>query len=148
MSDFRTHRQSKELTDDEVESLTAAAKSAASMAYAPYSRFKVGAAIFSTNGLHLAGNIENASYGLSLCAERAALVKALSEKSPEIKALAVACVSAPLENGLESLLPCGACRQWLAEFAKPETEIFICGPTEELSPLLLLSELLPLPFKL
>lgn len=83
------------------------ARAAAASAYAPYSGFAVGAAALSRDGLVFPGaNVENASYGLSLCAERAALARAAADGAGpgEIEVVAV---TAP---------PCGACRQWLIEF--------------------------------
>lgn len=81
-------------------------------AYAPYSNFRVGAALLMGDGKVYTGcNIENASYGLTMCAERVALFKAVSEGHSDFKALAVVCDS---EN---YCAPCGACRQVLAEFA-------------------------------
>ncbi|MBC7222191.1 cytidine deaminase [Candidatus Bipolaricaulota bacterium] len=80
-------------------------------AYAPYSGFSVGAALLSKDGRVFTGcNVENASYGLTVCAERVALFKALSEGAREFVALAVACGEGPCS-------PCGACRQVLYEFA-------------------------------
>lgn len=82
------------------------ARAAAAAAYAPYSGFEVGAAILTKDGRTVTGaNVENASYGLSLCAERAALARAVAEGAGpgELEALAV------------TAAPCGACRQWLVE---------------------------------
>lgn len=80
-------------------------------AYAPYSGFSVGAALLSKDGRVFTGcNVENASYGLTVCAERVALFKAVSEGAREFVALAVACGEGPCS-------PCGACRQVLYEFA-------------------------------
>ena len=90
--------------------LVAAAVAARRHAYAPYSRFKVGAALLTAQGrLYTGANVENASYGLSLCAERVALAKAVSDGQVKFRALAVVAAQT-------GLTPCGACRQVLAEF--------------------------------
>lgn len=82
-------------------------------AYAPYSNFKVGAALITKDKRIFTGcNIENASYGLSNCAERTAIFKAVSEGVKEIEAIAVVC------GGETHCSPCGACRQVIAEFGK------------------------------
>jgi cytidine deaminase len=89
--------------------LVAAARRARDAAYAPYSKFRVGAAVRTKDGaIYTGANIENASYGLSLCAERVAIHKAVSEGHRELDTVAVyADGGAP---------PCGACRQVMAEF--------------------------------
>ncbi len=89
-------------------------------AYIPYSRFAVGAALLTKSGKVYTGcNIENASYGLTVCAERVAIWKAVSEGETEFAALAV--VTA------DGVSPCGACRQVMAEFA-PEMSVLIADP--------------------
>ena len=83
-------------------------------AYVPYSHFKVGAAILAKNGKVFTGcNVECSSYGISLCAERTALVKAISEGHHDIEKIAVV---AGEGNNLIDTTPCGACRQFLADF--------------------------------
>lgn len=82
-------------------------------AYAPYSKFKVGAALRTRGGrVFLGCNVENSSYGLSICAERVAMTKAVSEGETDFVAIAVVTSSSPPSP------PCGACRQFLAEFAR------------------------------
>ncbi|GFN22508.1 cytidine deaminase [Thermanaeromonas sp. C210] len=99
------------------EALIRAAAGARERAYAPYSRFPVGAALLTSSGRVYTGvNIENASYGLTVCAERVALWKAVSEGEREFVALAVVGGDRPFT------FPCGACLQVLAEFA-PDLEI-------------------------
>jgi len=99
----------------EVESLLEQARQAARNAYAPASGFRVGAAIAAEDGRVFTGvNIENASYGLSICAERVALFKAISEGARGFTELAVVAGS---DAGEEDAPPCGACRQTLHEFA-------------------------------
>ena len=93
-----------------VESLVAAAREARERAIAPYSSFRVGAALQTAAGVVTGCNIENATYGLTMCAERVALYKALSDGRREFTAIAVvADTDAPT-------LPCGSCRQLLWEF--------------------------------
>jgi len=98
--------------------LMAEAEIARTHAYAPYSRFRVGAALLTANGRVVHGcNVENASFGLSICAERNALWKAVSEGVREFVAVAVTA-----EPGHEAS-PCGACRQVLHEFA-PDLRVY------------------------
>lgn len=95
--------------DEQKQALMAAACAAREQAYAPYSQYKVGAAILVEDGRVFTGvNVENASYGLSICAERTAVFKAVSEGAREILAVAICTANAGS--------PCGACRQVLAEF--------------------------------
>ena len=103
-----------------LEALLERARQAAENAYAPYSGFRVGAALELTNGEVVTGtNVENVSYGLTICAERSALVRAVSQFGPAIRIRAVAVANL---NGAPSP-PCGACRQMLAEFSSPETPV-------------------------
>ncbi|MBP2645740.1 MAG: cdd [Firmicutes bacterium] len=94
-----------------MEELLKAAKLARTKAYAPYSHFFVGAAVRGASGKIYTGcNIENASYGLTNCAERTAIFKAVSEGETQLTALAV------IADSPEPVAPCGACRQVIAEF--------------------------------
>ncbi len=96
------------------------AREAAKNAYAPYSKFRVGAALALSDGTVITGaNIENRSFGLSNCAERSAIFTAVSQGRKDIAGIAVAGPDAT-----EPLSPCGACRQVIAEFCPPETPIF------------------------
>ncbi len=106
----------------ENELITLAWKAAAN-AYVPYSHWQVGAAVLGEDGrIYLGCNVENASYGLTNCAERTALFKMVSEGCR--KFLAIAVVSGETCNGY----PCGACRQVMSEFAaKPEVPVYIAG---------------------
>jgi cytidine deaminase len=98
--------------------LYVAARDARAHAYAPYSRLAVGAALETSSGLRFTGaNVENASYGLTMCAERTAVFAAVSAGAGEIVAVAIA---GP--DGV-ALPPCGACRQVLAEFGGPEMAV-------------------------
>ena len=106
-------------TDDE---LIALAANAREKAYAPYSEYAVGAALLAKSGKVYTGcNVENASYSLTICAERSALFRAVSEGEREFEAIAV--VSS---NGG---MPCGACRQVLAEFGL-DTRVLIATPDQ------------------
>ena len=97
--------------------LIAKASEARQHAYAPYSHYAVGAALLGKSGtVYLGSNVENASYGHTICAERTAVVKAVSEGETEFEAIAVV-----TRNGGS---PCGACRQVLVEFA-PELVVYI-----------------------
>jgi len=103
-----------------LEELTKHARKAAEHAYAPYSKFRVGAALQLANGEVVTGaNVENASYGLTICAERSALVRAVAEFGPRIRVTGVAVTNL---NGMASP-PCGACRQMLAEFIEPDAPV-------------------------
>ncbi len=102
--------------DSALNALLDQARQAALHSYSPYSGFRVGAALRLTNGKIVTGtNVENVSYGLTLCAERSALVQAVSQFGPEIRIEAVAVANL---NQAPSP-PCGACRQVLAEFTLP-----------------------------
>lgn len=97
----------------DLETLVAAAVQVRERAYAPYSNYKVGAALLTASGrLYTGCNVENASYGLCLCAERSAVARAVCEGERELVAVAVATSSSPPAP------PCGLCRQTLAEFAR------------------------------
>lgn len=101
-------------------SLLEQAKNAARQSYSPYSGFKVGAALQLDNGEIVTGtNVENVSYGLTICAERSALVRAVAEHGPSIRIRAVAVANL---NDAPSP-PCGACRQMLAEFIEADAPV-------------------------
>jgi cytidine deaminase len=103
----------------DTQKLIAAAAAARERAVAPYSKFKVGAALLARSGAITGGaNVESASYGLTCCAERVALFKALTSGVDDFTAIAVV---ARVKDGP---MPCGACRQLLAEYA-PEAKIFV-----------------------
>ncbi|KAK3105111.1 hypothetical protein FSP39_017486 [Pinctada imbricata] len=91
--------------------------------YCPYSKFRVGAALLCEDGTIITGcNVENASYGLSICAERTALTKAVSEGHRRFKAIAVA---SDLKTSF--IVPCGACRQFLIEFGA-DWDVYMTKP--------------------
>lgn len=96
------------------------ARAAAAQSYSPYSRFRVGAAIRLDNGAIVTGtNVENVSYGLTICAERAAVVQAVSRFGPGMRIVATAVAN--LND--EASPPCGACRQFMAEFMPPDAPV-------------------------
>ena len=110
-------------------------------AYAPYSNFCVGAALLADDGTVYTGcNIENASYGAAICAERVAIAGCISDKKRHIRRIAICSTSG------DETFPCGICRQFLYEFA-PELEI-ILGEDEEHLQVYTLKELLPEGFRL
>ena len=112
--------------------------------YSPYSKFRVGAALEAQGGkIYTGANIENASYGLSICAERTALLKAVSEGEKKFTALAVSCDT----DTFDYAFPCGACRQVMAEFLDDETDIIVSVNTGEFK-VYKMKELLPNAFRL
>jgi cytidine deaminase len=112
------------LSESDVAELAAAAKEASSRAYCPYSKFPVGSALKARDGRIFAGcNVENASYGLTVCAERNAIFSAVGAGAQEISALVV---YTPTD---EPVTPCGACRQVLLEFGRHAEVVCVCaGP--------------------
>lgn len=125
------------------EHLHEAARKAAANAYAPYSRFRVGAALLFDDGYIATGcNVENVSYGLTNCAERSALFNAISERGANHKIVAIAVTN--LNDAASP--PCGACRQVLSEFATPDSVILFPGDSgPELRPF---AEIFPFAFHL
>lgn len=133
------------LSLEERRQLSDAAQEAAKLAYAPYSKFRVGAAVLTDDGSTYTGvNIESASYGLTLCAERLAFAKAISEGQRNFRAVAVACIDGiRIADNIHEFMPCGACRQWMAEFAQ-DAEIIIFG----FERVYRVEELMPIAFRL
>lgn len=128
------------MTDQQKKDLVNKAIKAAERAYAPYSKFRVGAAALDEKEAVYTGcNVENASYGLTVCAERIALFKAVSEGAAPIQGLAVVTLDAP-----GTCSPCGACRQVIHELAKDAVVLLADrdGSYEEMTP----DELLPKAF--
>ena len=120
------------------EALLQAAAEAARYAHSPYSKFSVGAAVQTASGRIFTGcNIENASYGLTICAERVAVFKAVSEGETGIEAVAIVSEGAAF--------PCGACRQVLHEFG-PEMLVLLGDSKGNVSEQQNLNDLLPKPF--
>ncbi len=126
------------------EILIEAARAAKVNSYSPYSNFPVGAAVLLEDGQIFKGtNMENASYGLTCCAERVALFSARTASSAKISALAISIGHEDIELAKDSMVPCGACRQVMTEFLDPETPVYIDGNRS-----FTLDELLPYSFKL
>ncbi|MHC4197031.1 MAG: cytidine deaminase [Planctomycetota bacterium] len=128
----------RKVIDDDMKDLVKKAREARGNSYSPYSRFAVGAAVRTSSGRVFQGsNVENCSYGLTICAERVALFNAVSEGECDFAALAI------FTEAKDLTPPCGACRQVLSEFCG-ELVIILANPGGEKK--LKLSELLPLPF--
>ncbi|MDR0472156.1 MAG: cytidine deaminase [Treponema sp.] len=110
-----------------LEELFAKAALAAGNAYCPYSKFRVGAALLAEDGTVITGcNVENRSYGLGICAERAAITKAICEGKRRFIAIAIAAPDSDYPVG-----PCGACRQVLSEFMPSTAPVYFGGNTAE-----------------
>jgi cytidine deaminase len=113
--------------DSSAEKLLEAARKASAAAHCPYSDFPVGAAVEGGSGQRFTGcNIENASYGLTICAERVAIFAAVAAGEREIKRLTVSCPKGSAEQP-GSLMPCGACRQVMAEFFSEDAVVHVDG---------------------
>jgi cytidine deaminase len=107
--------------------LATTARRAAKLAYAPYSRFPVGAAILTESGIYAGCNVENASYGLCNCAERTAIFSAVAAGRRQLRAVVV---YTPTQT---PTLPCGACRQVINEFGPEAAVISLCDGPSHLS---------------
>lgn len=123
------------LSQEDINLLIQSATEARKWAYAPYSNYRVGAALMTNSGRIYDGvNVENAAYPSSMCAERNAVFKAVSNGERQFKAIAVA--------SLNGGTPCGACRQVLSEFGE-DVQIFIADKSGRLIQEIMLSDLLP-----
>jgi cytidine deaminase len=109
-------------------------------AYAPYSNFKVGAALLASGKIFAGCNVENASYSLTICAERVAAVCAITAHCRKFEKIAVAA------DGIDFTVPCGACLQFLSEFAEDMEVILVNGKGE--TEVTTLKKLFPSPFSL
>ena len=115
------------MNEIDLEQLFAEARKAADLAYAPYSKFRVGAALLAEDGTVFLGcNVENRSFGLTVCAERTAVFKAISSGQRSFKALALSTPDSEKPVG-----PCGACRQVLSEFMDPASPVLFGGSGKE-----------------
>ena len=127
------------MTSDELLRLAAEVRE---RAYAPFSRFRVGAAVLTeAGGVHLGCNVENSSYGLTICAERAAVFAAVAAEGPAVRLRAVAVTCG--EDG--DCSPCGACRQVIAELGS-DTAVYVRDRRGDRTATI--GELLPLSFRL
>jgi len=125
------------------ERLGQAARLVALNAYAPYSHFRVGAAVLCGESIYLGCNVENASYGLTMCAERVAIFRAVADGQRNIDVVFVSCLDAENNAPASSKSPCGACRQVIQEFAHSGTMVIVDGVGD-----FSISDLLPMGFKL
>jgi len=122
------------ITESQIHELFESAKLASRNSHSPYSRFAVGAAVLTPDGrIYLGTNVENASYGLTICAERVAICSAVTAGAKNIVAIAVSAKNA-------SVTPCGACRQFIAEFGNDVEVVYsrggqvVCEPISVLLP--------------
>ncbi|ORX56369.1 cytidine deaminase [Hesseltinella vesiculosa] len=130
------------LTQEQKDKLFDYALEARDRAYCPYSKFRVGAALLAEDGTFFKGcNIENASYGGAICAERTAYCKAISEGYYKFIGLAVA------TDQDDFVSPCGICRQFISEFGPASLPVYLVNKSREYK-LITLGELLPLSFAL
>jgi cytidine deaminase len=133
-----------QVTPNEIEALRLEALSVAENAYAPYSGFRVGAALLLEDGHIVAGcNVENASYRLTTCAEQTAITSAVAQYGPASRIRAAVIVN--LNDAASQ--PCGACRQTIHEFSTPDTEVYFSAADGSLTRSTV-AELLPYAFVL
>lgn len=128
--------------DDVPGDLLEAARSVIANAYAPYSNFRVAAAVRAGSGrVYVGVNVENSSYGLTVCAERVAVFNAITNGEREVREVLVA-----VESG-EPVPPCGACLQVISEFSTPDTTIYMVSLSTGKAVKARLGDLLPRAFK-
>ncbi len=148
---YLLEEKSVQVDEQMAEQLVSAARSAADGAYAPFSRFRVGAAVIMKDDpgkrIFAGSNVENSSFGGTICAERAAIAGASAQELRKISLLAVS-TPATLEMPLSQRSPCGLCRQVIREFADEDT-LIICDSGEEgfLGDVLDIERLLPFGFR-
>ena len=123
-----------------IDELVRHARTVSRCAYAPYSNFPVGAAVLTADGtVHTGANVENAAYGLAICAERSAIFQAIAQGATRISAVAIYTPTAAATP------PCGACRQVMAEFGT-DVLVICCCDDASAERRYRLTELLPVPF--
>jgi len=139
-----THKLKEVKMENLYKNLLEQAKEASKLSYSPYSNFAVGACVLYESGkTYCACNVENVSYGLSICAERSAISKAISEnEKTKIKAVAI------YSPNQKNCMPCGACRQWLCEFAQNGKIKIILENDDEKINVVSLDEIFPNSFKM
>jgi cytidine deaminase len=138
-----TDRARPYLSSVDVEALFAHASAARARSYAPYSDFAVGAALLADDGTIIVGsNVENESYGLTICAERAAVVRAVAEGHTSFTAIAIAADIGPSDTAVS----CGACLQVMTEFDADE-RLVVLFPEGNRLHAVMLTELLPVRFR-
>lgn len=129
------------LEENKIKDLIISAIRVRANAYAPYSKFRVGAALLGTDGCIYTGcNIENASYPVGLCAERSAFASAISKGCRTFRAIAI--VGGPEDSPLADCPPCGMCRQFMREFCDSTFPVILATSATEYR-ILTLGELLP-----
>lgn len=131
------------LSRELITALLTAAREASGSAYAPYSDIRVGASLLLDDGSIVGGaNVENSSYGLTMCAERTAVGVAVTRGCGAIRAVAVTSPDIP------EISPCGACRQVLMEFCEPDTPVFLDSGVGKEPVCYTMEQLLPRSFRL
>jgi cytidine deaminase len=126
--------------DDTQRRLLEAALSVIKQSYSPYSNFAVGASLLArSQKIYVGTNVENSSYGLTLCAETCAIANMISQGDKDIDAVLIT------SSGHKSCPPCGACRQRLYEFGHDRTKVYLCNE-EKMVQEIALEKLLPLGF--
>ncbi|KAK6461921.1 cytidine deaminase-like protein [Scheffersomyces coipomensis] len=133
------HTDHKELTTEEFNTLKSKCLAAKDLSYSPYSNFRVGCTLITESGTYISGaNIENASYGACICAERTTISKALLEGHKKLKVIAIS------SDDKDPISPCGICRQFIREFGV-DIPIYMFGNSGQFIKVYL-EDLLPLSF--
>lgn len=136
------------LSADDLASLYAAARAACALSYAPYSQFRVGAALRSASGIIITGgNVENAAYPQTICAERSAVVAAVARGEQRFTDLAIAYEDQRQPGAAHVIRPCGGCLSVLLEFSPSRDLRVHCLNVEGTADIRTLAELMPYPFE-